>query len=380
MNQLEWEKAHYRRIQGYVKKIDGIFEKGVKEAAAIGATFNTADLFSQAFSFDDYPQTKARIDKLMKEMQSNIQSTVVSGIEAEWKNSNLQNDMIAQRILGIKNADEIPDKFKKYFNKNNDALQAFIKRKDAGMNLRDRVWKYTQGFKEEIEAGLDKGIRAGMPAAEMARELKQYLKEPDRLFRRVRGTDGKLRLSRPARAYHPGRGVYRSSYKNAMRLTRTETNMADRAADHERTQQLDFVVGIEVRLTNNPGHIYDICDELKGKYPKDFKFVGWHPHCMCHTVTILKTPEELKRDVEKIESGQATDTRSQNEVKGLPENFKDWAERNQDRIAAAKSQPYFIRDNFKGTKIQEWFKQQPVIPASPAPAPVEVPKPAPVIS
>jgi hypothetical protein len=343
-----------------MKQIDAIFDEGIKEAAAIGATFNANDLFSKPFSFDDYPRTKARIDKMTAKMQSEIQTTVVNGITAEWENSNLINDQIAQRILGIKNTDDIPGKFKKYFNNNNAALQAFINRKEAGMKLSDRVWKYTNGFKQEIEAGLDIGIREGLPAGQMARDLKQYLQQPDKLFRRVRDQHGILQLSKNAKQYHPGQGVYRSSYKNAMRLTRTETNMAYRAADHERIQQLDFVVGIEVRLTNNPGHVYDICDELKGKYPKDFKFTGWHPHCMCHTVTILKTPEELQQDVEKIEEGKPTDTTSQNQVKDLPQNFKDWAEQNKDRIATAKSQPYFIRDNFKGTNTTEWFKQQPV--------------------
>lgn len=377
MNQLDWEKAHYRRIQRYMKQIDAIFDEGIKEAAAIGATFNANDLFSKPFSFDDYPRTKARIDKMTAKMQSEIQTTVVNGITAEWENSNLINDQIAQRILGIKNTDDIPGKFKKYFNNNNAALQAFINRKEAGMKLSDRVWKYTNGFKKEIEAGLDIGIREGLPAGQMARDLKQYLQHPDKLFRRLRDEHGILQLSKNARQYHPGQGVYRSSYKNAMRLTRTETNMAYRAADHDRIQQLDFVVGIEVRLTNNPGHVYDICDELKGKYPKDFKFTGWHPHCMCHTVTILKTPEELQQDVDKIEEGKRTDTNSQNEVKGLPQNFKDWAEQNKDRIATAKSQPYFIRDNFKGTDVNKWFTSTTSDqPKKQTPTPLTIPKPA----
>ena len=25
----------------------------------------------------------------------------------------------------------------------------------------------------------------------------------------------------------------------------------------------------------------DICDHMKGEYPKDFKFTGWHPNCRC---------------------------------------------------------------------------------------------------
>jgi hypothetical protein len=81
---------------------------------------------------------------------------------------------------------------------------------------------------------LDSGLRDGTPAIETAQELKQYLKYPDRLFRRVRDKHGALHLSKAAAAFNPGRGVYRSSFKNARRLTATETNMAYRTADHER--------------------------------------------------------------------------------------------------------------------------------------------------
>ena len=50
---------------------------------------------------------------------------------------------------------------------------------------------------------------------------------------------------------HPGRGVYRSSYMNARRLAATETNIAYRTADHLRWQKMDFVVGIEIVLSDN---------------------------------------------------------------------------------------------------------------------------------
>ncbi|MBR3455746.1 MAG: hypothetical protein IKH26_10515 [Bacteroidaceae bacterium] len=42
-----------------------------------------------------------------------------------------------------------------------------------------------------------------------------------------------------------------SSYKNARRLAATECNTAYRTADHERWQQMDFVVGQEVHLSGN---------------------------------------------------------------------------------------------------------------------------------
>ena len=58
-----------------------------------------------------------------------------------------------------------------------------------------------------------------------------------------------------------------------------------------RWQQMDFVVGQEIHLSGNhtckgkdgkPHKFEDMCDKLAGKYPKDFKFTSWHPHCRCY--------------------------------------------------------------------------------------------------
>ena len=206
--------------------------------------------------------------------------------------------------------------------------------------------EYTNQFKEEIEMGLDVGIRNGVPANKMTRDLKQYLRHPDKLFRRVRDEHGQLQLSKAAKAYHPGRGVYRSSYKNARRLTATETNMAYRTADYERWQQLDFVVGIKIEPSVN-NHETDICDDLAGKYPKDFKWTGWHPHCRCHALTILKTEKELDADTERILNGEEPSQESVNKVEAMPENFSKWIEKNQERIEKAKTLPDWIKDRKK---------------------------------
>ena len=259
------------------------------------------------------------------------------------------------------------------------SLKAFLARKTQGLGLSDRVWRYTEAFKNEIELGLDLGIRSGKSAAAMTRDLRQYLQHPDKLFRRVRDEHGLLKLSQAAKEFHPGRGVYRSSYMNARRLAATETNIAYRTADHLRWQKMDFVVGIEIVLSNNhtirlqpgekasdlPGQmradgtpkanavrtLTDICDTLAGRYPKDFKFTGWHPHCRCRAVTILKTEEEMARDSQRILDGKQPSKDSANAVTDTPEAFKNWVENNRDRIASGHSLPYFVRDNAKYTGI-----------------------------
>ena len=63
----------------------------------------------------------------------------------------------------------------------------------------------TEAFKNEIELGLDVGIRNGMSAAEMSRDLRDWLRYPDMLFRRVRDEHGDLRLSQRASMFHPGK-------------------------------------------------------------------------------------------------------------------------------------------------------------------------------
>ncbi len=83
-------------------------------------------------------------------------------------------------------------------------------------------------------------------------------------------------------------------------------------------------------------------------YPKDFKFVGWHPNCRCYTTFILMTDEELKARRKALLNGEEPPKiKSKNEVTDVPENFKKWLKTNKTRIAKAKSLPYFMKDNSK---------------------------------
>lgn len=208
------------------------------------------------------------------------------------------------------------------------------------MQLSDRVWNLSKQYKQELEESISVAIEPGISAIELAAKIKPYLNEPNKRFRRIRDKFGVLQLSDNALAYHPGRGVYRSSARNAQRLARTEINMAYRTAEQLRWSQMDFVVGYEVKLTQNGKHVPDICDELIGKYPKEFKFSGWHPHCLCYTIPILKTEDEFfSLDDTKPSINAVTDT---------PVNFKQWVRDNKDRIEAASERgklPYFLRDN-----------------------------------
>lgn len=339
------DRQHIRNLNTLQKRLLAIYNAAAVEAANIGALvedFNPDELFR----FSDFPITHDRIRKLMQDLGTAVERTIANGIDIEWALANEKNDELCDKVFG--NISLSPRNKRRYYKNNADALEAFKLRKQNGLGLSERVWEYTERYKEEIENGLSLALGTGKNAHQIARALQGYLRNPDKLFRRVRDKYGRLKLSQAAKNYHPQRGVYRSSYKNALRLAVTETNMAYRASDYARYQQLDFIVGQEVHLSQTNHPVTDICDELKGRYPKDFKFVGWHPFCRCYVTSILKTESEFLSDL-----NNGTDTPSRNAVTNVPGAFENWVEDNVDRIKAADAKgtsPYFIRDNKKAVK------------------------------
>lgn len=354
----DWEKKHQRNVSRYQREIEALYEEAAKQAALVGGTVGVLAA-DTAFSFDSQPALRKRAEKLLSGLYSGVYAVIVDGIKAEWTLANNKNNELSRVVFGDNIGKLTKEQYARYFSTTGNACDAFIRRKVSGLNLSDRVWNYTNQFKGEIETVLDIGIHSGHSADVLSQDLREFLKYPDKLFRRVRtGVDENgepiYKLSKAAEQFHPGQGVYRSSYKNARRLAATETNIAYRTADYDRWQEMDFIVGIKICLSNNHtlnGKPFsDICDELQGKYPKDFKFTGWHPHCRCHVETIMKTREELDEDFERMLRGEEPTQGSVNEVKDMPDNFKQWVARNDGRIARAEKKgtlPYFLQDNPK---------------------------------
>ncbi|GJQ07523.1 hypothetical protein CAPN010_16810 [Capnocytophaga cynodegmi] len=197
-------------------------------------------------------------------------------------------------------------------------LEAYKKRPER--MLSERVWNLSNNFRTELEMAIDVALSEGTSAKQLATQIKKYLKDPDNLFRRYRDKNGQLQLSKKAKEYHSGQGIYRSSYKNAERLARTEINMAYREADFQRWQTLDFVSGYEIKRSKHP-YPCQICDMMKGKYPKTFRWWGNHPNCRCYIVPIFKDnlPEVM-----------------------MNQELLDWIKTNQKKIDKAKSKPMFL--------------------------------------
>lgn len=356
-----FDAAHYKTTTAYTRAVNALFDKATSDIAEVAHRENYNP--DKPFDFDDYPKAKAQMQKVVKGLASKMQAVIETGSRRQWLFACHKNDEFIASIIDTTKLTK--GRLQKMQDRNLDALQSFQARKVGGMSLADRVWKYTEQYKAQIELGLDVGLGEGRSAAQLSRDLRQNLQDPNRLFRRVRDKRGNLQLSKAAKAFHPGQGVYRSSYKNAMRLTRSEINMAYREADHLRWQQLDFVVGFEVHRSNHePKCKCDLCERLVGKYPKYFKFKGWHPQCLCYATAILMDEDDFdKQELSDLKSAlKGTEYRklsAKNEVTELPDGFKDWVTENETKQANWASTPYFIKDNFIDGLLSKGVKFTP---------------------
>ena len=330
---MNYDEQHRKHLIDYLQQIERLFYQWVGFSVSLALKTDFQELVtSTLFAFAATKKGKA-FDKELAKFSNQLDQIIKQGITKEWAFANLKQDKLLREGLT------------KY--QNLEALETFKKRKIKDFTVSNRVWDIAKKAQSEIELALSVSLEEGKSAVQLSREVRNLLNNPTALFRRVRDKYGNLVLSKNAQNYHPGQGVYRSAYKNALRLASNEINVAYKSADWLRIQQNPDVVGFEVRLS--PQHkVYDMCDQLKGKYPKTFHFHGWHVGCKCHIITILKTDEELIKELKADET--LPPESSSNYVGDVPGNYKQWVTDNKDRFKNWKTKPYFIEGNVSAQK------------------------------
>lgn len=378
MAQIDWKQVYSKlgkRTEWYALAVRDMFQQRIGEIVAMCEGLEIEE--GKPFAFADY-EIAPKVDKKLRQLYAEVYRAIRGNVVREWNYANDTTDKLIKGLFGKGCMED--NHYARYFQRNKQAMQQFLSRQTNGLDLSQRVWQYVGQARTDLEAALDLGLGQGMSADTLSRQVREYLQNPDDLFRRFRYKKGEDAEGKPIygrkwkkrcydkatdsfywvdynpKDYHTGTGVYRSSYKNAMRLTRTETNMAYRSADITRWQQLNFVLGYEVKMSKNHP-CTDICDELAGTYPKEFMFVGWHPHCYCYIVPLLCKDEELEQLTEQILRGEDTEGFTPaGVVSEMPPQFTNWITNNTERIQAAQSLPYFIQDNYKGGNIAKGFR------------------------
>lgn len=324
-----------KRLAGYVSLIQSVYESMNLEAAKTVENLFIKDVIEEPFSFSHYPETQKKMAEIQKRFVDDIGAVIYRGTSDEWKNSNEVQDLLANNALKAYEAVVDKEKYKVLYQTNSDALKAFQNRKDKGFNVSEKLWNQSVVYKKELEDAISCAIEKGMSAVTLSKRISKYLQDFPQLQR-----DYKEKFGIASKAMDC---EYRS-----IRLAASEINMAYRAAENKRWEQMDFVVGYEIKLsgnhTLNGKPFTDICDTLAGKYPKDFVWTGWHPLCRCYKIPILKTEEEFWSWDGRSEAS----TDSVNSVRDVPDQFKKWVLENSVRIEKANANgtlPYFLKDN-----------------------------------
>ena len=267
-----------KRLAGYVSLIQSVYESLNLEAAKTVENLFIKDVIEEPFSFSHYPETQKKMAEIQKRFVDDIGAVIYRGTSDEWKNSNEVQDLLANNALKAYEAVVDKEKYKVLYQTNSDALEAFQNRKDKGFNVSDKLWSQSSVYKKELEDAISCAIEKGMSAVTLSKRISKYLQDFPQLQK-----DYKEKFGIASKAMDC---EYRS-----IRLAASEINMAYRTAENKRWEQMDFVVGYEIKLsgnhTLNGKPFTDICDSLAGKYPKDFVWTGWHPLCYSDDSEVL---------------------------------------------------------------------------------------------
>lgn len=351
----------------YNKRLGRLYSDYVKKLTSLGYGEDVLE-DDVLFNFDNFPQLKARLNDIFNDYYQNSLLCYKSGITDGVALAYNHDEMVigGYSVLTDKAIRVARDTAAATFISNR------LKTKN-GLNLAQIIWNYCQQTKSEFEMAMSDtiadGIKKGSSAEEVGKSIRKYLNDPDMMYRRYhtikvqkngkkkdvvtwrrrRIIDGKVRfIEEPLEKV--GMGVYRSARKNALRVARTEINAAYHKARNERWQNEPFVIGQYIHVS--PQHnIDDICNDLEGRYPKDYVWISWHPQCICTSDPITIQGDEKKEFYKRLMAGEdMSNYVSPFAVLTMPEKYNQYIKDNSEAIVKAGMRgklAWHLQDNTK---------------------------------
>lgn len=351
----------------YNKRLGRLYSDYVKKLTSLGYGEDVLE-DDVLFNFDNFPQLKARLNDIFNDYYQNSLLCYKSGITDGVALAYNHDEMVigGYSVLTDKAIRVARDTAAATFISNR------LKTKN-GLNLAQIIWNYCQQTKSEFEMAMSNtiadGIKKGSSAEEVGKSIRKYLNDTDMMYRRYhtikvqkngkkkdvvtwrrrRIIDGKVRfVEEPLEKV--GMGVYRSARKNALRVARTEINSAYHKARNERWQNEPFVIGQYIHVS--PQHnIDDICNDLEGRYPKDYIWISWHAQCICTSDPITIQGDEKKEFYKRLMAGEdMSNYVSPFAVLTMPEKYNQYIKDNSEAIVKAGMRgklAWHLQDNTK---------------------------------
>jgi len=169
-----------------------------------------------------------------------------------------------------------------------DAVRALFRRPLDGIELSARVWDVHKASITQIRRLIAKGYLYGEPSYSIAQQVRRMLLISD--------SDMRTKKWKAFFKEHPpGRGVYKSAYKNTERIIRTEMNNAFRLAQSEYAKSRAWIIGEKWHRVAGAIECPE-CDTYasqdlyglgSGVYPGGEIPIS-HPQCLCFLTDVIK--------------------------------------------------------------------------------------------
>ncbi len=224
-----------------------------------------------------------------KELNREIKAAVKEGIEKGAQAGTSTQSFLGEMIPDI----EISKSFKSMLANVNDGVVKSIVQGDLYSDhrtLSERIWNITSEFGAKVQDVVAKGMLKQKSAAELASDIRTFVKPPERRSLSWRGS-------------YEGYKSYYANW-NAKRLARTTINHSYQTATIKAAKNNPYVTGILWR-TSGSHRVCDLCNSRNGKiFPVEDVPLD-HPNGMCSMIpNIEKSLEDIAKELSAWTEGE----------------------------------------------------------------------------
>ena len=169
-----------KRLAQYSTEIQRIFQMLNTEGCQLALSTTPAlKNLDKIFRFADYPQTKAGVEKLLKKYTKELQTLIISGMEAEYTKGDETQTILGENIVERCNSalpedKQIPlDKAKLGIvtSSTDLAVKSFTEKRLKNFNLRSVLALQSVKYKDELECAISTALTKGTSARELAKQV-----------------------------------------------------------------------------------------------------------------------------------------------------------------------------------------------------------------
>ena len=141
-------QALLNRTEKYAEQVRVLFTNAVNDILSFSSSVPSLE-DGEIFSYSNNKKLAKKVSDRLRMLHSAVYAAIKNDIALEWGEANKMCDELAMSVFGKEIFSD--RRFAGWFNRNTDAMEAFIKRTENGLNLSDRVWNTTKQLRSEME-------------------------------------------------------------------------------------------------------------------------------------------------------------------------------------------------------------------------------------